>query len=62
MRIDTSIELREDDFMDIAWHCSLREAAIIIAEIGNRFEIDTSNVIEGIQKVAEKDKYVSDFY
>lgn len=62
MRIDTTIELTKDDLVDIAWHCSLREAAIIIAEIGNRFEIDTSNVIEDIQKVAEKDKYVSDFY
>ncbi len=62
MRIDATIELTKDDLVDIAWHCSPKEAEIIIAEIGTRFEIDTSNIIEGIQKAAEEKRYVSDFY
>ena len=62
MKIDTSIELTKDDFIDIAWHCSSKEAETILEEFGTRFGIDTSNIIEGIHKVAEKNRYVSDFY
>ena len=62
MRIDTSIELTKDDFVDIAWHCSSKEAETILEEFGTRFGIDVSDVVASIHKVAEKNRYVSDFY
>lgn len=62
MKIDTSIELTKDNFMDIAWYCSPKEAETIIEAIGARFEIDVSDMVANIHKVAGKDRYVSDFY
>lgn len=61
MRFETEIEFDEDTLVDMVWEMTPYEAAVILSEIGERFDIDFSSAVK-IIKAMKNDKYVSDFY
>ena len=61
MKFETEIEFDENTLADMVWEMTPYEAAVVLSEIGERFDIDVSSAVKAI-KAMKNDKYVSDFY